>query len=234
MEFDRMKLIDHLTRICCEDEITEVVLNTDLSVSAVTPDQAFFVSAPAWDEDVFPETLGVISLTTLLKALDKIAEGKTVEIVYDHNRIIIEEGVHHLRLMTAHPDVIGTRMPEKEVKEVLDAIFEGDSFDIPEDIAQGILDIQDLLNAMEITLHITKKGTKIWVGPETGHNDLIEWKALKGDGDYKLLLQANAMVAALKQIKDFDTVQFILTGEDSSVAIIDSDDFVYVLSPTGV
>lgn len=234
MKLDRTNLIDHLSRISCEEEITEVVLNADLSVAAMTPDQAFFVSAPKWSKKpILPEALGVISLTTLLKALNKLVASDKVEFTYEENRLIIEEGVHRLRLMVADPDVIGTRVDEDNAKMIVDTIHQGESFDIPKEIAHGILDIQDLLNAMELTLIVTPEGSKIWVGPETGHNDVISWDGLKGDGEYKLILQANAMVAALKQIKDYDTVQFVLTGEDSSVAIVDNDDFVYVLSPTG-
>ena len=122
MKLNREKLIDHLTRVACDEEITEVVLAADLSVAAMTPDQAFFVSAPAWDANVLPEPLGVISLTTLLKALNKLVAADEVEFAYEENRLIMEEGVHRLRLMVADPDVIGTRVPAEASECSLNAM----------------------------------------------------------------------------------------------------------------
>ena len=231
MEFNRAGLIGHLNRVSCEDEITEVVLGPDLSVSALTPDQAFFVSAPPFQSDVLPEEIGVIDLSMLIKSLNKLTSGKEVGMTYEKSRLILDEGVHTLRLMTSDPDVIGTQMAEDSVEQIMGCLEACNEFPIPKKIAKGILDAQDLLGALELTLNVTKKGTQIFIGPKTGHNDVIEWPELKGDSKYALILQANAMVAALKNIDDFEDAGIILTGEDSIVGIR-SGDYMYALTPT--
>jgi hypothetical protein len=235
MEFDKDALLLHLNRIYCDEEVNEAVFETDLSVTAITPDQAFFVSTPPFvEEDGFQERVGLINLNLLINAI-KLCPDEQIDLALQEDangsqRLMVTDEAEGY-IIISDPDIIGTRVKEADREAVLNALPD-EGVPIPDRTAKQLLARQDLLGAMELTFNVSPDGTVIEVGPNTGNYWKVEYPGLRDDEEYELILQANALVAALEQIDDYSEAEVVLTGPDSVVGIR-YDGYTYVLSPTG-
>lgn len=237
MRVDRSKLMGHLRRIGCEGQVTEVVFRGAFGCAAITDDHLLLVIAPPLDgtEDIFPESgVGLSDLSKFAKALQAIsnpsAEETWVEMEMEKHRLVIDErprGV--LRILTAAPKTIGTRVDEKTAEGVLAKAPTTGGIPLTRQLIEGIRTTFGLFKVTEVEVFLGPDGGKLRVGNDNSDVAEFESEDLKSDEPYSLLFGPH-LVSVLSVVQDYANAVLRLGGPKQP-SVIEDGTYKYVLSP---
>lgn len=235
MRINRSKLIQHLSRLACSGQCTEVVFRDAFSANALTPDQLLLVSVPDLEgSEPLTAEIGVADLGLLTKALRLLpGEGNTgieVDVYVQDNRLIIDDGVRGVqRLLTAAPKTIGTRI-EVETVDKLFATFDSVvEVPLPQGVLEGVCSAFALYKAEEVELSVSAAGVKIAVGTEKTHRAEFALSDTALMQSYSLLFGKH-LVDVFAVITDFSSAKLCLSGPAKPILIEDGE-YSYILSP---
>ncbi|KKN68878.1 hypothetical protein LCGC14_0446640 [marine sediment metagenome] len=240
MKIKRDTLIQHLQRIACNGQVTEVVFTGAFATAALTPDHLLLVVAPAIKTRGVlvkkGEEVGVSELTKLMKSLGVLAgtgnEAVDVEIKLVDNRLVIDEGARGvLSLLTAAPKTIGSNLEAESVAKLLAKGPKADSGGLPltRALVEGIRSTFALYKASELELTVGPRGGKVRVGNDNSDMAVFESAELTAKTDYSLLF-GEAFVDVLSIITNYSEAVLVLGGPKKMV-LIDDDGYQYLLSP---
>ncbi len=237
MKIVRSALIQHLQRITCNGQVTEVVFTGAFACAALTHNNQLLVVAPGLPKTkAFAKTpVGVAELSKLIKALGVLSgtgnDALTVDIRMEKHRLVVdEESRGLLRLMTGDPETVATRVDDSDLKKVLTgAPPEKGGIPLTRELVEGIKLTYNLFKATEVELFVGPTGGKVRVGNENA--DIAEFPAesLIADQEYSLLF-GGCFVDVLGVITNFNKALLCLGGPDEMILVID-DGYKYLLSP---
>lgn len=232
----RETLINHLKRISVGGQVKEVVFNGAFGAAALLPNHLLLVVAPdIADMEPLDGEVGVGDIKKLINSLGFIGgdgdQNADVDITVENNRLVIDESARNARikLITANPKTISTRVNDETVDKLLDRIDQADAGSV----ALGV-DLLDDVKAAYVGLKASV--VKIIVGPNGG---FIRVGTENEDGAefFSTALVApkeRALNFGEELIKVFETVSgdvvMRLPGETSQTIAIDDEGFTYLLS----
>ena len=240
MKIKRDILIQHLQRIACSGQITEAVFTGAFATTALTPDQLLLCIAPPLPKTRVlvkkGEEVGIAELGMFMKALGVLAgvgtEAVSVEIRLEEHRLVVdEEHRGMLRLLTAAPKTIGTRVDEDVAQKIVAKAPEGKDGGIPltRALVDGIRGTFALLKAEEIELTVGPAGGTIRVGGDNANTAEFASDTLKAPTEYTLLFGEH-FVDVLSVITNYSEAMLYLSGP-GKIILIDDDGYKYFLNP---
>lgn len=235
MKSHRAALVQHLEKIACGGQVTEAVFSEGFATQALTPDHLLLVLAPSLPGiEPLEEEIGMADLGTIIKSFGMAAgegnEAADVDLrVEDHRLVIDEEHRAVIKLMTASPKTIGTRVEDATVKKLMAKAPTAKGISLTRGLIDGIKNTFSGFKVQEVELFVGPKGGMIRVGNENGHFAEFPSKALKAKEEYSLLF-GEALVDVLAQVTDFSSAELRLGGPGNFIVVQDGD-YQYLLSP---
>lgn len=240
MKINRAALIAHLEKIHCGGQIPGAVFSGALSAAALTEDHNLIVIAPGLEKvENLAEPTGVPDIPLLISSLGALSgagnDATVVDLsVEDHRLVINEEHRGTLRLMTANPSTIGTKIAEASLKGLLEKAPKEQRVPLSRSLIDGIRKTFSLLKAQEVELIIGKKKGEgmIRIGNENAHIadfPVAEFKTGRGEDPYKLLF-AKHLINVFGVITNFSEAVLCLGGPAHMITIEDGP-YKYILSP---
>lgn len=232
MNFRREDLIDHLKRISCGGRIKQVIFSGAFQAAALTPDQLLLVLAPGLDSDEeLADPIGVADLGLFQKALAMMPgseEDIGVDIaVVDHRLVITEPGRGSVRLLTAQPRTIETRV-EQSIVDALMKEVGGVVVPLTESLIASIRNAFSGLQASAVEIVAGPLAGHIRVGDESSHLAEFPIPDLRApEGEWRLNF-GEQLISVLSTV-DTDAVMY-LAGPNKPVVVQDGD-YNYLLSP---
>lgn len=237
MKLNRAAFIQHLQRIRLGGLIPEAVFSGAFETTALTKDQLLIVFAPGLPKvEELSEEIGIADLEKLKNSLSFLSgsgsEGTDVMIDVEGFRLVIDEGHRGiLRLLTAAPSTIGTRMKEETVEKVKAVAPSEDGIPLGKALVEGVCATFKGFKAEEVEIQIDAKGGKIVVGNENA--DISEFdlgiKGKKGREEYTLLFGKH-LIEVFSILTNFDEAKLFLGGPSSMVKVQDGA-YEYIMSP---
>lgn len=235
MDIPRNVLLDHLRRVRCGGQIGEVVFRPGLAVSALTPDHLMLVEAPALDEaeDLIEDEVGLGALDLLIKTcsgfFDHDEDGEdVVDLVFEDHRLVVDETVGRVRILTAEPRTIATRVESKVVSSLLEKI--GDKVvPISASLVENVKRAFSGLKAAHVTLFCGEGGGLIRVGDVNDHVAELAVEDLVFEGEGFEIVLGPHFIDVLATLSDEAPVAYF-SGPESTVTLQDGL-FHYILSP---
>ena len=204
-------------------------------MAALTPDKLLLVLAPPLPgAEPLDEDIGIADLGTVIKSFGFIAgEGnETVDVdlrIEGHRLIIDEDHRGVIKLMTASPKTIGTRVEASTVAKLKAKAPTKQGVALTRALIEGIKNTFVGLRVEEVEQFVGPKGGKMRVGNENGHLAEFPSKALKDKEAYSLLFGKH-LVDVLVEVTDYSTAEMSLGGPGNFVMIKDGE-YLYLLSP---
>jgi hypothetical protein len=231
----RALLVQHLQKISCNGQVTEAVFSEGFATRAMTPDHLLAVLAPTLPEvEPLEEEIGIADLATVIKSFGFIGgegnESVDVNVRVENHRLVIDEehrGV--LRLMTASPKTIGTRIEKKTEAKLQAALPTGDGIALTRALIEGIQRTYTGFKAAEAELFVGPEGGRIQVGNANGHYAEFPSEDFTADQEYSLLFGEH-LVDVLSGVTDFSSAVLRLGGPGKMILIQDGE-YQYALSP---
>lgn len=235
MKITRSKFAQHLTRLACNKQVTEVVFCNGFAADALTPDQLLLVSVPdlAGAEPLEGE-IGVADLELLSRAARMLqGEGNTgveVDVYVEGGRLVIDDGPRGVqRLVLAAPKTIATRIEAATVAKLFDAVPDGLSVDLARSTLEGVRDAFTLYKAEEVELQVGPAGVKIIVGTERSHRAEFPVSDTASMQSFSLLFGKH-LVDVFGIVTDFSSAKMRVGGPGKAILIEDGE-YCYMLSP---
>ncbi len=240
MKIKRDALIRHLQRIACGGQIPDAVFTGAFKTDAMSADHLLLVLAPGlpktkvlWKKG---EAGGIPNLERLIKAASVLSgagnEAVEVDVTMEANRLVVnEEDRGLLRLLTAAPKTIGSRVEEDVRKSLMSKLPKAGADCIPltRPLVEGITKTFSLFKAEEIELFVGPQGGKIQVGNANADTAEFASEELKATKKYSLLFGEH-FVDILGIVTDFNAAVLHLTGPDKLI-MIDDGGYKYILAP---
>lgn len=238
MKVRRATLVQHFQKIMCGGQITEAVFTDGFATQALTPDELLLVLAPSLPNvQPLKDEIGLADLGTVVKSFGFIqGEGnESIDVslrVEDHRLVVDEEHRGVLRLMTASPQHIGTKVEQATVDKLKAKAPSGKGIALTKALIDGIVNCYTGFKAAEIELFVGPKGGKVQVGNENGHTAEFPSKDLKtgAKGETYSLLFGEQFVDVLAQVTDYSSATLRLNGPQQFIVITDGA-YEYYLSP---
>lgn len=238
MNIDRAAFAQHLRKISCGGKINEVVFHEGFATAALTEDQQLLVIAPSLPKmEPLAEPTGVSGLDILIKGLGILSgsgeEQDAVDIQMEDHRLVVNEGYRgELRLMTAAPKTIGTRVDPKISEKIQDKAEAQDHLvEIPltHALVHFAQSMFNLMKAEEVELVFNPDGSKIRVGNQNTHMAEYDLQGVDTDQEYTLLF-GDHLIAVLGNITNFSEASITSGGPKNFIGIKDGT-YRYILSP---
>lgn len=232
MNFKREDLIDHLKRISCGGRIKQVIFSGAFQAAALTPDQLLLVVAPALDcDEELAAPIGVADLDLFVKALEMMPgseEDIGVDItVEDHRLVINETGRGSVRLLTAQPRTIETRV-EQEIVDTLMKQVGGVMVPLTESLIASIKRAFAGLQATSVEIVAGLLAGHVRVGDDTSHFAEFPLPDLRSpDGEYRL----NFGQHLINVLSTVDTDATMYLGGAQKPVVVQDGEYNYLLSP---
>lgn len=235
MKVNRSKFIQHLNRLACAGQCTEVVFTDAFAATALTPDQLLLIDIPAMDgAEPLEKEIGVANLDRFIKSLKLLpGEGNTgveVDIYVKDNRLVIDDGSRGVqKLLTAAPKTIATRIEGTTADNLFKAVPQGGKVNLSRSVLEGVCSAFSLYKAEEIEIKIGRIGGKILVGTEK--TDRAEFDLdVTSEEEYTLLFGKH-LVDVFSIITDFSSAALQLGGGSKKPILVIDGDYTYMLSP---
>ena len=234
MKINRQALATHLHRISCGGLIPDVAFSGAFEATAMPKDQLLCVFAPGLSKiEPLPVEVGIGSLDRLVKALGLLSgsgsEGSEVTIDIEDFRLVIEEEHRGtLRLLTAAPSTIGTRLNPETRDKLLAGAPKGEGISLGQTLIEGVCSTFRAFRAEEVAIQVGKKGGKIVVGNENADIGEFDFR-VSSEEEYSLLFGKH-LIEVFSVIQNFEKATLHLGGINSMVLIKDGE-YQYVLSP---
>jgi hypothetical protein len=235
MNLRREDLIEHLKRITCSGKVKQAIFSGAFSAQALTPDHLLLVKAPGLDgvedEDALEAPIGVADMDLFIKSLSMIPGSEDdvgCDVSVENHRLVINEpGRGSVRLLTAQPRTIETRVEDAVVESLL-----GDIGDIVVPLSFGLLSgVQrafEGLKATDVEMVLGPSGGSIRVGDEASHMAQFPLAELTSGTPLKLNFGEH-FISVLKTVNP-DAVMYIPI-ESNKPIIVQDGDYYYMLSP---
>jgi hypothetical protein len=212
--------------------VKEVVLRDGFAASALTPDQLLLVVAPpvAGISAGIPEPVGIADLDKLIRAFSMIPGSEddvAADVRVEDRRLVIDEpGRGCVRLLTASPRTISTRVDDAIVAALLQKVGNV-VVPISEVLLAGVRNTFSGLKASEVQIVVGPEGGAIRVGDE--NSDVAEFPSADLRADEKFELNFGRHLIDVFSIVEDEAILY-LGGPGKPVAV-QSGDFQYLLSP---
>jgi hypothetical protein len=235
VKVNRSKFIQHLNRLACAGQVTEVVFTDAFAATALTPDQLLVVDIPAMDgAEPLEQEIGVANLDRFIKSLKLLpGEGNTgveVDIYTKDNRLVIDDGARGVqRLLTAAPKTIATRIEGATADKLFKAVPNGGTVNLSRSVLEGVCSAFSLYKAEEIEIQIGRIGGKIIVGTEK--TDRAEFELEVTSEEAYTLLFGKHLVDVFSIVTDFSSASLQLGGGAKKPILVIDGDYTYMLSP---
>lgn len=238
MKINRAALVLHLQKVSCGGQIPAAVFTDGLATAALTEDHQLCVVAPSMEKVASLDgSVGIHDLGLLIKSLGTLSgagnDATMVNLSVDDNRLVInEEHRGTLRLMTANPSTIGSRLEKSNLDQMLKAAPSTHGVPLTRALVEGIDKTFSLLKAQELQLVVGKKKGLVRIGNENAHMAEFELEGLKtkrGEDEYTLLF-ASHLVDVLKVVSNFSEAQMFLGGASDMIVVQDGA-YRFLLSP---
>lgn len=238
MRVVKKELIQHLKRLHCEGQFSEVVLEKKFQAAAITPDHSLLVFTDGMSNlEPLPGAVGVLDLDLLIKALASLNADDSGEanIEFQGKRIVIaEKNRGTLRLITAKPDSIGTKIDPRNLERITEVINATEMVPMPQSVVEGILGTVALLKASQVQFAGDDDGSVVYVGEkEKDHFAEFALEAVKLPA-LDVTYGAKTLTQVLKQVIDFTQTQVGIAGYNpetkSGMLIIKDSRFTFAIS----
>lgn len=233
MKIKRSKLVQHLKKIHCGGQITEAVFSKAFATNAMTADHLLMVLAPSLKGvEALEDDIGIADLGTVIKSFGFISgEGnEAVDVtirVEEHRLVIDEERRGKLRLLTANPKTIGTRVEQNTLDKLKAKAPKGNGIQLTRALIEGVQNAFTGFKSTEVELFVGPEGGKIRVGNDNEHVAEFESEELVGDKEYSLLFGTH-LIDVLAGVTDFANGKLHLGGPGNFVLIEDGGYKYYV------
>lgn len=235
MKVNRSKFIQHLERLHCAGQCTEVVFRGAFASDALTPDQMLLVSTPnVGAVEALAEEIGVADIALLISSLKLLAGegnlGVEVNVYVEGNRLVIDDGDRGVqRLILAAPRTIATRIELETVQKVLAGLSKSTGqVPLTRSVVDGVRGAFKLYKAEEVEITVGPKGSKISVGGDLTHRAEFSIN-VKSKEEYSLLFGKH-LVDVFSIIADYSSATLSLSGPQKNILITDGEN-KYMLSP---
>lgn len=234
MKLVRSQLVSHLKRISCNGQIAEACFRRGLASWALTPDHLLLVDAPTVKGATKliakkSDEVGIVDIQTVIRSCSMIAGDDTehVDLSLEDNRLVITEEEGSIRLLTAEPRTVATRIEEDIVTSLSEKIGDHEIPLLPS-VINKVRTTFSGLRAERVLLEVGKKGGQISVGGEFAHEAHLPMPELKDSNPYTLMFGQH-LIDVLTTVVE-TTAVLKLSGEGGVVAVIDGE-YRYMLSP---
>lgn len=235
MNLRREDLIQHLKRINCAGKVKQAIFSGAFEAQALTPDHLLLIKAPGLDGveegEGLEAPIGVADLDLFIKSLSMIPGSEDdvgCDVSVENHRLVIDEpGRGSVRLLTAQPRTIETRVEDTVVTSLLEGI--GDIV-VPLSFGfiSGVQRAFDGLKATDIEMVLGPSGGSIRVGDEASHMAQFPLAELTSGTPVKLNFGEH-FISVLKTV-DAEAVMYIPI-EPNKPIIVQDGDYFYMLSP---
>lgn len=234
MKINRNKFIQHLNRLACAGQVTEVVFYDGFAATALAPDRLLLVDVPEFDgAEPLEAEIGVANLDRFQKALRLLTgEGNTgveVDIYVKDNRLVIDDGGRGKQeLLLAAPKLIATRIEGATADKMFQKIPAEQTIALTRGILEGVEAAYSLYKPEKIEIQVSRLGGKIFVG--TDKTDRAQFDLdVTSKTEYTLSFGKH-LVDVFSVITDFSSAQLQLGGPDQPILVIDGE-YTYMVSP---
>lgn len=242
MKVKRAELISHLKKVSCNGQIEEAVFSGHFETTSLAENQLLCVLAPPLpNTEPLPKEVGLANLPLVLKMLEILkGEGNEAEFVDvsvanddgGFERFVIDEGYRGaIRLMTAHPSAVNTKVGPDGVEKIRGKIPDGAGIPLTASFVSAMADLYKSLSAEEVELHFGKDGGFAQVGNAHAHDfkrSIAEFKC--GDREPFVLLLGQQFIDVLNGVTNFSEASMKVTGPRSPIVVHDGL-YTYVVSP---
>jgi hypothetical protein len=234
VKVNRAKFLQHLERILCGKQFTEVVFFGGFAVNALTPDQMLMVVAPGLPNvEPLKEPIGVSDVDLLSRATNLLKGegnlGVEVQVYVDDNRLVVNDGDRGVQeQIIASPRTIATVIEQETVDQVMEDAPTGKAAALSKSIVEGVRGTFGLYKAEEIEVQVGPKGTLISVGTERTHR--AKFKVDFTSKEEYTLIFGKHFVDVLGVISDYSSAAIRFGGEGKAIVIEDGG-YKYLLSP---
>ena len=237
MLIQRKILVDHLSKIYCDGQVGEAILQPDFSCTAMPRTQILIVIAPPLEGIASLEhEVGILDLGVLIRSLSPPGAMEDDEISIEFveapkPRILIEERYRgSARMVTGAPKIIGTQVEDSLVDDFLESLPEG-GVPLPSTVVADVLHKMSLLPNASVAIRTGPVKSSFFVGQEEGgHNFDTDIPVLRSEEEYTVKFDQVVLKAVLKQIHDYTISQLTVSGPDGIIRISEGD-YHYLVSP---
>lgn len=232
MLVERKKLVDHLEKIYCDGLLKDVVLTDRFGASGFSVPQDLLVIAGQRDWALpLAGELGVVNLELLIKILG-IGDDEKIAFDVTEQHIVLETNERTIKLVTAAPRVIGSKV-DPHIQEKVLGLIPADRKWIPLgfQLVKGIQEAISKLKAENVLFLCTPNGTKVVVGEERQNSVSFRFPDLVTAEEFKLTFPTTLINPVLNQISDFTKAEIMVIGPATIVPIREGD-YTYIMSPS--
>lgn len=237
MKVNRSKFVQHLARLECGGQFTEVVFHKGFAVKALSVDHLLAVIAPNLEGAApLPKEIGVTNLGRLAKAL-RLTPGEgnvgvDVDVYVDDNRLVIDDasrGGAVQRLVLAEAKTVSTQIDAETADQLFSAIADGKPATLTRAVLEGVCAAFGLYKAEEVEIRVGAEGIVICVGTEKTDRAEFTLDDRRQKETYSLLFGKH-LISVFAIINDFSSAKLRLNGPAAPVMIEDGE-YKYMLSP---
>lgn len=237
MRVNRTKFIQHLNRLECAGQCTEVVFRDGFAAQALTADHLLLIKVPSLEgTEPLPREIGVTNIDILRKALRLTpGEGNTgveVDVHVKDNRLVIDDrarGGAEQFLVIATPKTIQTVIEPENADQLFANALGIASVTLTRSILEGVCSAFSLYKAEEIAIEIGPKGGKICVGSKKTNRAEFPLDDARSREEFVLLFGKH-LVDVFSIVTDYSSATMQCGGPEQPVVIIDGE-YRYLLSP---
>jgi hypothetical protein len=241
MKCNRLAFIQHLQRLSCGGQCSEVVFHGAFAADALVPDQKLFIRAPEVAGTApLAEEVGVADLKLLIAALKLFPgegnAGVEVEVAVRERRLVIDDGARGMQeLVLSAPNTIATHV-EAAIADKLASAGAGGaeaplSIPLTRTLVEGVARVFALYRAEEIRLDVGPLSGMLRVGNDVSNRAKFLLPEAQGAVPYTLLFGRH-LVDVFGAITDFGSAVLRLHGPQRPAVVTDGG-FLYMLAPQG-
>jgi len=239
MKINRQALLSHLRATYCGGLVGEAVFSEGFAVSARANDGTMVLQCEGIEGiDQLPESVGVVRLEKLVKALN-ITDAEDAEVRLEDGRLYAEAGGAAVSLVTAS-DLAGiqSHVAVDAMALVRSMVADGKPSPLSVDLAGKIRAVHGVVEGDEIALEGTPKGSRFVIGQATSNQGVVEAPDVKTATKCRILFSKTSLLQVLSMVTEGATIlagnikNNPLTNEPGpGMAQVSIGSFDYFLSP---